>query len=54
MSFINSGEFTSGTKSLKTVLDMDPHYKRSLYLVVALACKKLGMQEEAITIVIDI
>ena len=42
MSLINNNEFTQGIESLVKTVDMDANYKRSLYLVIALAYKRLG------------
>ena len=50
MSLINNNEFTQGIESLVKTVDMDANYKRSLYLVIALAYKRLGKFDEAIEI----
>ena len=42
MSFINSNEFSVGIQELLEALKLDPKYKKSLYLVIALAFKKLN------------
>jgi tetratricopeptide (TPR) repeat protein len=41
MSLINSNEFNLGIEELTHTLELDPNYKRSLYLVIALAYKRL-------------
>ena len=41
MSLINNNDFERGIDELVRTLELDPNYKRSLYLVIALAYKRL-------------
>ena len=50
MSLINNNEFNLGIDELSRTLEMDPGYKKSLYLVIALAYKRLLKYDEAIEI----
>lgn len=51
MSYINTNEFSQGVEQLLETLTIDPLFKKSLYLVIALAFKKLGKIDQAIQIV---
>jgi tetratricopeptide (TPR) repeat protein len=51
MSYINNNDFNLGIEELVQTLELDPNYKRSLYLVLALAYKRLLKYDEAIDIV---
>lgn len=51
MSYINSNEFSLGIEELFETLALDPAFKKSLYLVIALALKKIGKIDEAVDIV---
>lgn len=42
MSFINNNEILFGISELEEALVLDPAYKKSLYLMIALAYKKLN------------
>ena len=41
MSYINIGRYNQGIEKLVEVIKTEPEYKRSLYLALALAFKKL-------------
>jgi hypothetical protein len=41
MSLINTNDFVAGIDELLLTLEIDAHYKKSLYLVIALAYKRL-------------
>ena len=51
MSYINSNQFTFGIEKLLESISIEPTFKRSLYLALALAFKKMGKVDEAIGIV---
>lgn len=51
MSYINNNEFSLGIQELLETLAIDPKYKKSLYLVIALAYKKLNKIDDSIEIV---
>lgn len=53
MSLINNNEFSLGIEELAQTLELDPNYKRSLYLVIALAYKRLQKYDDAIDIVLS-
>jgi hypothetical protein len=48
MSLINNNEFNLGIDELLHTLELDANYKKSLYLVIALAYKRLQKFPEAI------
>lgn len=48
MSLINNNEFNLGIDELLHTLELDSNYKKSLYLVIALAYKRLQKFPEAI------
>lgn len=50
MSYINHNDFQLGIDELNHTLEIDPNYKRSLYLVIALAYKRLIKYDQAIDI----
>lgn len=52
MSLINNNQFNLGIDQLTHTIQLDANYKRSLYLVIALAYKRLMKYDEAIEIVI--
>jgi hypothetical protein len=51
MSLINKGEHRQGIESLEKVVGLNPKYKKTVYLIMALANKKLNQYQEAIKIV---
>lgn len=51
MSLINTNDFAAGIDELLLTLEIDANYKKSLYLVIALAYKRLQKYDEAIEIV---
>jgi hypothetical protein len=51
MSLINKGEHRQGIESLEKVVSLNPKYKKTVYLIMALANKKLNQYQEAIKIV---
>ena len=42
MSLINKGEHKQGIESLQKVLEINPKYKKTVFLIMALANKKLN------------
>ena len=51
MSLINKGDHKQGIEALQKVIDLNPAYKKTVYLIMALANKKLNQYQEAIDIV---
>lgn len=52
MSLINNADFQPGIHELQETLHLDPYYKKTLYLIIALAYKKLNLIHEAVHSVI--
>ena len=50
MSLINNNQFNLGIDELNKTLEMDANYKKSLYLVIALAYKRLMKYDQSIEI----
>jgi tetratricopeptide (TPR) repeat protein len=51
MSLINTDDLQEGAKALNKAVELNPYYKKTLYLILALAYKRLGNYDEAIDIV---
>ena len=51
MSLINNNEFELGIEELVHLVGVEPQFKKSLYLVIALAYKRIEQYDAAIEIV---